>query len=342
MIPLLFPAATACGIALTLTPLLRMIATRAGLFDIPNARSSHVTPTPRGGGAGILAGLIVAAALSGALKDHVMILSIFATAIIAILGFIDDLRHLPAWAKFIVQVVTATGALWTGDLFLRRIALPFVTIPLGPLAAGVTILLVVGWINAYNFMDGVNGIAAVQAIIAGTVLAVLLWRSGDIRAAVIAAASAGGAAGFLPWNFPKARIFMGDVGSGSIGFLFAILILRVSPHVGIVAATLPLFPFLFDSSVTVLRRAVHGERFFTPHRTHFYQRLAQLSGSHVVVTVVWGILAVFSSVVALMYSSLSDGSRLLVLLAVVILHSLVAWAICWCSARVGTLPRQIS
>jgi len=302
---------------------------RIGAVDMPNERSSHVAPTPRGGGIAVLIGLGTSFFIFGGAGDRVLVCALVAAVAVAAVGLADDVKHLSILPRLIVHLTVAIVTIWIGDLVLRRIELPFVTVGLDGLALPFTVFFVVGWINAYNFMDGVNGIAAVQAIIGGTALAALLWRSGDSAGAMTAMALAGACAGFLPWNFPVGRIFMGDVGSGPIGFLFSILILRASPKVGVVAAALPLFPFLFDSSVTMVWRAARGEKFFTPHRKHFYQQLAQLSGSHVVSTVVWGSLAVISSAAALAYPNINDVGAAWVLTSVLVIHTCAAIAIGW-------------
>jgi len=322
-------AGTAALLSFVLTIMIRRLALRVGAVDVPNERSSHAAPTPRGGGIAILFGFCVPLIVFGSAGDRGVLYAIVATAMIAALGLADDVKHLSVLPRFIVQTLIATSFVIISDLALRRIDFPFISIPLDGLAVAFTVVFVVGWVNAYNFMDGVNGIAAVQAIVAGIALTVLLGRSGDTPGAITAAALVGGCAGFLPWNFPVARIFMGDVGSGAIGFLFGFLILRASPRVGIVAATLPLFPFLFDSAVTMLRRAAKGEKFFLPHRKHFYQQLAQVSGSHVVSTSVWGLLAVISSIAALVYSGLSNAGAALLLVSVLLIHAVVAWTISW-------------
>ncbi|HUJ12284.1 MAG TPA: glycosyltransferase family 4 protein [Thermoanaerobaculia bacterium] len=320
-------AAVAFAISLALTPAAALLLRRAGFLDVPNARSSHRQPTPRGGGIAMVTAIILVLAWSGALSDRGIRAAISAAIVIAIVSFIDDKRHLPPLPKFIVHVAAGGVAIYTAGLLLSRVDLPFAVLRLSPVALIASVFFAVGWINAYNFMDGVNGIAAAQAITAGVTLTLLFSTHHDAGGAAVACAIAAAAAGFLPWNFPKARVFMGDVGSAPLGFLFAVLILRANSEFGLVPATLPLFPFLFDASVTLVRRMARRERFFHAHRTHFYQQLSQVSGSHVVATAVWSGLAILSSIAALAYPALSDRNRLLVLLAVAGVHTAVAIAI---------------
>jgi UDP-N-acetylmuramyl pentapeptide phosphotransferase/UDP-N-acetylglucosamine-1-phosphate transferase len=119
---------------------------------------------------------------------------------------------------------------------------------------------------------------------------------------LLAIAVAGAATGFLPWNFPHAKIFMGDVGSGALGAMLALMAVRVAALGGlIIAAALPLLPFIFDTAVTLVRRIARGERFYTAHRSHFYQRLTILGWSHAEVTLVWSVLALAGAAVSLFW-----------------------------------------
>jgi UDP-N-acetylmuramyl pentapeptide phosphotransferase/UDP-N-acetylglucosamine-1-phosphate transferase len=214
-------------------------------------------------------------------------------------------------------------------MVLHRLELPFLgALPLGPAGIVVSLVWLVWLLNAYNFMDGVNGMAGVQAVVAGASLAVLLAAWGDPAGAAVAAALAGAAGGFLPWNFPRASIFMGDVGSTTLGFTFALLALRLADAgAPFAAALLPLVPLLFDATLTILVRIVRGERFFsTAHKLHLYQRLLRLGWSHARVTLLWGGLAVGSGAAALAYPGRDDGGRALLLAAVLAVHvALAAW-----------------
>lgn len=322
-------AGVALAVALVFTPLVQAWSRHLGLIDVPNVRSSHDTPTPRGGGIAILAGF-AAAILLRPPDERALLAFVAGAAAIAGLGLLDDIRHLPAWPKLVVHIGVATSVVVIAEVALTEIDFGIAAIPLGALGIPFSILWLVGWINAYNFMDGVNGIAAVQAIVAGAALGVLAWQQGDVGTAFLAVALAGAAAGFLPWNFPIGRIFMGDVGSATLGFLFALLVLRLAQQVGLLTATLPLLPFLFDSSVTVVRRAWSGEKFFsTPHRSHLYQRMMRLSGSHVLVTLTWGALAAVSSAGALLAARAAPAVKFGILACVVGLHIAVAAAITW-------------
>ena len=187
---------------------------------------------------------------------------------------------------------------------------------------------IVGVTNGYNFMDGLNGISSVEAIVCGATMATLALRGGDTAAAALALALGAAALGFLPWN-ATGSIFMGDTGSATFGFLFAALVLRLSQSgTPAVAAALPLLPFLLDSGITLVRRALRGERFFsTPHRSHFYQHLQQQGWPHLAVSAIYGALAVCSGVVAMLWESLPPALQVAALAALLALHAAVFFVI---------------
>jgi UDP-N-acetylmuramyl pentapeptide phosphotransferase/UDP-N-acetylglucosamine-1-phosphate transferase len=328
-----FSFGAAFAIAVILTPLLRRFAHRIGYLDVPGANSSHAAPVPRSGGYAILLGIVVASGLAGALSDRGIAVFIAGAVALAIVAAIDEFRSLPRFSRFIVQIVIATAIAYEGDALLRTVLLPFgLDVPLGPFAGLVAIVWTVWMINAYNFMDGLNGMASVEGIVCGGTFAILSLSIDDPAGAVAAAAIAGASAGFVPFNLPSGSIFMGDVGSATLGLLFAVLSLRLAAMgLPFVAVVLPLLPFLFDSTVTVALRAARGERFFaTRHRSHFYQRLNQMGYTHAQVTALYGLMALASSLVALAYTVLTEPLKVVLLSGVVAMH--VGLAL-WVTAR---------
>ena len=274
---------------------------RAGVIDLPNERSSHTRPTPKGGGTGPLVAVTagsLAALVAGAPLFHP--LALLAAAFLALLALADDARNYPFVVKLGAQFAAAALAAASG-VVLHAVGVPgLFTIPLGGWALPVTI----GWIffttNAVNFIDGLNGLAAGASLLAALALALLTANP------VVAAPCwflAAGLAGFLPFNYPRARIFMGDVGSQFCGFLLAILsVSAASPSAagpGLPALTGPLLlsGILFDVAFTLGRRALARERVWQAHRGHLYQ-LAQRTGIPAPLVaalhwsfVVWGALA---------------------------------------------------
>lgn len=243
------------------------------LLDHPGERRSHHVATARGGGAAIvLAVLVAAAVLSLRHPDLRLLLGAFAVGLflVAAVGLVDDHRPLSPWLRLgihaIAALLLAFGVLHgTGEWLLAVIAL-----------AAAMILT-----NVWNFMDGINGLAATQAAIVSAAIAVTahLWGGGAVWV-WMAAGLAAACVGFLPYNFPRARIFLGDVGSGSIGFVIAALaVLPLTQTKNLSWLVLfPLSAFLVDSGLTLLRRMLRGEEWWKPHSQHTYQILARRAG----------------------------------------------------------------
>ena len=284
----------AAAVSAILTPVARTIARRLGVLDQPNARSSHSVPTPRNGGYAIVIAIGVGALVVGTFRDKPLAaVGLGSVALIALAG-IDEVRTLPRAGRFIAQLLA--GALVTIALTRPDLAAAPVR---AALLFGVAVVWTVWMTNAYNFMDGINGLAASAAVVTGVTMAILFAQQGDLAAAGLALVIAGAAAGFLPWNM-TGTIFMGDVGSSTLGFLFGCLVLRGAGDGILIAAVLPLVPLLLDATLTLLIRAAKGERFFsTPHREHAYQRLVQRGWSHASVTALWTVLSLVCAVIAL-------------------------------------------
>jgi UDP-N-acetylmuramyl pentapeptide phosphotransferase/UDP-N-acetylglucosamine-1-phosphate transferase len=317
-------AVVAFTIAVVLTPLLRNAARRRGNLDVPNEASSHSVPTPRNGGFAIFAGIVVGFVFVGEQPGIAKLLAV--VALNALMPAIDEFRPLPRRFRLVAQVALAIASvMWLG-LGPHEIELPYAgPVWIGMLGPLLAITWLVAVVNCYNFMDGLNGLSATAAIICGTAMATLCWQQGDLAGAVVAAGVAGGAAGFLPWNLPSGSVFMGDVGSATLGFLLGLLSLRlVVDGVSPLAALLPLFSFCSDAFLAIIRRAAKGERFFaTRHRAHYYQWLNQQGWSHPRVTGLWDVLMLSSAVVATTWKYLADHARIAGLGAVVALHAAV-------------------
>ncbi len=288
----------------------RMMIT-ARVMDPPGDRKSHHQPTPKGGGVGVvvtfLAGIIVLYRYAefARLADPYFRGVIEASVAIALVAFLDDLFDWPFVVKLAAQVLAALVAVSSG-LYVTEFRIPY----MGPLPlawAGVAASLV--WIlfttNAMNFIDGLNGLASGVALIACLFIVLIAEQHGGWFAYAVAGLLAAGLAGFLPFNFPKARIFMGDVGSQFCGFMLAVLAIVASRFDGVELSFL-LMPMLlsgvlFDVGFTLARRAIQGEALTQPHRGHLYQ-VAQRSGvSPVTVTLVhWG-FAVFGGGCCLLF-----------------------------------------
>jgi UDP-N-acetylmuramyl pentapeptide phosphotransferase/UDP-N-acetylglucosamine-1-phosphate transferase len=277
---------------------------RWALLDRPNERSLHAVVTPRSGGLGILAGLAAGVAVAGqALGSPDVAWGVAAFLLVALVSFADDIWRLPAGLRFLVQLAAAGLLIYAAGLAPVALGLlpglslmsPAWLIPL------LCVLFVVWMVNLYNFMDGMDGFAGGMAVIGFATLAVLGLLAGSPAYALANALVAVAAAGFLPFNFPPARLFMGDVGAGSLGFLAASLLL-VAEREGLFPLWIGLLafsPFVMDATWTVVRRALQGKRPWQAHREHFYQRLVGMGWSHRR-TVLWAyVLMLKCSLIAL-------------------------------------------
>lgn len=233
--------------------------------DRPNERSLHTTPRPRVGGLGIVVGLLLAFLL---LRADALLPTLVAA--LAAVSYFDDRHHVPIVFRFLAHGVAAAA--------FTLLALP----DIGPAWRIGTVIAVVWLTNLYNFMDGSDGLAGGMTLFGFTAYALGAWAAGDLILATLAASVAAAAAAFLAFNFPPARVFMGDAGSIPIGFLAATFgLIGWSGQLWPLSFPLLVFsPFLVDATVTLLRRIARGERFWEAHKTHYYQRLVQLGWGH--------------------------------------------------------------
>jgi Fuc2NAc and GlcNAc transferase len=268
---------------------MRRIALRHSLLDIPNQRSSHSLPTPRGGGLAILLAFYlgaVALVLTGWVAiPHVLGVGGCGLGI-AMVGFLDDLFHLSAAKRIVVHFFCVFLAL----NFFSFNCESFLLWRGGGTAPAVWLLTAIGivWlVNLYNFMDGIDGLAGVEALSVALGAGIILFSLGEtgnyFPLLLLLAASV---LGFLVWNWPPARIFMGDASSGFLGFSFGMFALFTSCSTRMTLWTwlLLLGVFVVDSTVTLLVRICRGEKFYQAHRCHAYQILARKGGSHLKVT----------------------------------------------------------
>jgi UDP-N-acetylmuramyl pentapeptide phosphotransferase/UDP-N-acetylglucosamine-1-phosphate transferase len=283
------------GVSLLLGLPLRLALDRFRILDQPNQRSSHTRPTARGGGIGIMAAILFGCFLISQFHTERLLWSVPAVCCgVAIVSLIDDVRGLSAAIRFGTHLVGAAlllvlaGFAGDGGIGIHRLQTDF---PLVPPVLLVPILLVgvVGYTNSFNFMDGINGIAASQAGITALGMAAIGGTAGhwDSTPVLVSLAVGGASLGFLPHNFPKARMFMGDVGSAPIGMLLAFLVIWICRDHGfhlLIPLALLHANFVLDTAITLVRRIAKGENWLQPHREHFYQRLIRSGKSHAYVT----------------------------------------------------------
>ncbi len=284
------------------TGVVRRYAIRRAVLDVPNDRSSHAVPMPRGGGVAIV--FMVLLAVAWLAVEHrlpplgmVSALVLGGTAV-ALVGWTDDHYPLSAWIRIAAYLLAAAWAVYAlGGV--NSIDLGFMRWqPAAPLGSVLAVLFIAWLINLYNFMDGTDGIAAVQAVCAGAAgFAVFLFR-GQPGLGMLSLAVAAAAAGFLLWNWPPARIFMGDVGSCFLGYVFGVLALagEKGGAAPLLLWTIILSVFFWDATFTLARRVFAGEPWYRAHRTHAYQRLAQMGWSHrriAVMTLVYNVIVLW-------------------------------------------------
>ncbi len=292
-------------------------SSRLYILDHPNERSLHHRPTPRTGGVAIIAAIYLGVLILGVsswiwslpaasmlLVDSTGWWILMATGVISVVSLMDDRRGLSIVVRLVVHFLAATFLVIGAGLVLPPMAVPVLgLISFGWIAAPVTVMFLVWMANLYNFMDGMDGFAGGMTVIGCGFLGYLGWQAHHPVIAVIATFQSAAAAGFLVHNLPPAKIFMGDVGSTSTGFLVSALIV-LGCRDGAFDLWVPLIvfsPFILDATVTLVRRALRHEKVWEAHRDHYYQRLVVGGWSHKrTVFVEYGVMAL-CGVFALFY-----------------------------------------
>ncbi len=270
-------------VALAAAPVVLRVMVRHGLLDIPNDRSSHVAPVPRGGGVACLVGVLAGLAIASVRHQDVPWLAVSGAIFLAAVGFADDHGSLAAAPRLAAQL--AAGAL------------------VGAAAGGgwwvlVGAICIPVAVNAVNFMDGINGITSLNIAAWGLVTMVVGYAQGSPSLSVIGAVTAGSAIAFLPWNAPVARLFLGDVGSYLLGAMVGIgIVVGAHQRPPVMLLLAPLSIYLADTGTVLIRRAFRGERLMIAHREHVYQVLVSEAGlSHGAVAVLTVVLALVITV----------------------------------------------
>ena len=275
-------------------------ARKCGLLAIPNARSSHFEKIPQGAGLVFvliwILSLLLGCCFNWFAVSEVMLFTLSPT-IVSLLGFWDDKKELSAKVRLVVQIAAAIicvvglGKVYTLSLLSEA------AIYLGWAGIMMVMLALVWSTNLFNFMDGLDGLAAVEALFVLGVGGLLFWVTGEVKTAIMAWFLVATVAGFLVWNWPKARVFMGDVGSYALGFLIALFaIVGAAKYQIPIALWLILYgAFWFDATITLIRRFLNSEKLILAHREHAYQRLNRIGFSHSQVLCVY---IVFNSILA--------------------------------------------
>ena len=293
--------------------IIRRYAERRQLLDHPNERSSHSLPTPRGGGLAIVL-LVTGTGLWFVRAEDLSrnLVYIVCGVVVAFIGWRDDLHSLSPRVRFAVQGLVAAASIW-GLGYFQSVTIPlFGELQLGAVGVVITFLWIIGLTNAYNFMDGIDGIAGGVAFAAGlgwVLLASNIPYLANSFVFWIGLAIAASSLGFLGHNWHPAKIFMGDVASTFLGYSFAVMPLLASNDEGdaLMLGTLLMWTFIMDAGVTFIRRARKRENVFAAHRTHLYQRLVIGGYSHAAVSALYILLTFLALFLA---SAWGGGSRL--------------------------------
>jgi UDP-N-acetylmuramyl pentapeptide phosphotransferase/UDP-N-acetylglucosamine-1-phosphate transferase len=315
------------------------------MLDVPNERSSHTNPTPRGGGIVIVIVTLISWSVYVYIQKAELVSAAYlAGAIfIAVISWIDDWRSVGSFWRFLCHSLAAALAIYSFG-FWQQITVPFLPeIHLGWLGIPLTFIWIVGLTNAYNFMDGIDGIAGSQAVIAslgwvfiGSFLGVdeYAWLAGFLLATNL---------GFLIHNWPPAKIFMGDVASAFLGFTFAVFPLLIEQKAAdlkgklFFVSWLFVWPFVFDSVFTFFRRLARREKVWRPHRTHLYQRLLSGGFTHRFVTLLFGFLALCGMFSGLLWNFNIQIVQILILAAISFLFLALWRFVVWTEQKAGQI-----
>ncbi|MBX3440851.1 MAG: undecaprenyl/decaprenyl-phosphate alpha-N-acetylglucosaminyl 1-phosphate transferase [Planctomyces sp.] len=324
--------------SLVLTPVVRRLALRLGIVDAPDGhRKLHGRTVPLCGGVAVFAAMAIALGVGLAVNvgwgyvlrsdPDFMIAAAVASVLIVGLGLVDDRFVLRGRQKFVGQVLVVLGLVWFGDLTIRKIELFGSVLELGPLAIPFTMFWLLGAINALNLIDGVDGLATTVGIIVSAAIAVMASMTNHHVDAVCSLAMAGSLAGFLIYNLPPAKIFLGDAGSMLIGLVLGVLAIRSSlkgpATVALAAPTVIWGVLIFDVGMAILRRKLTGRSLYTTDRGHLHHVLQERGFSGLGIVVLVGLLCAVCAGGALVSVYLKDELMAVATLAAV-LGTLVA------------------
>ena len=294
----------------------------ARIIDHPNHRSSHETPVPKSGGISIvvtfLIGMVMIVALSkgGLIQQEYIIGFVFSSLLIAIISFIDDVKEKTAVFKLVTHIIAVAVVLYSG-IVIDSLSMPWAeNMPLGWIGYVISFFWILGLTNAYNFMDGIDGLVASTALIASLFFMVISYYQGSSFVYITCYTIIAGSVGFLIYNAPPAKIFMGDVGSAFLGFVFATLAIIAArydeSHTSFLVMPMLLFHFIFDTIFTLFRRVRNGEKPLKAHRSHLYQLLVRSGYTHLEVTLLLSCMAFLQGLGAMWMVNIPGNERLFV------------------------------
>lgn len=317
------------------------------ILDVPNERSSHSIPTPRGGGLAIVVGFLLGISLIHLLGDVAPIRTAYFTGFLAALLLIaavslyDDFRTRGVSVKLMTQLI-AIGIVMATGIVIDELHLPWLgQTSLGWLAYPLTLLWIFGLTNACNFMDGLDGMAAGSAAIACAFFSYIAYQQGSPFIYLASLALCAATSGFLIFNWPPAKIFMGDVGSTFLGFALAVMAIIAArydrSHTSLFVVPLLLFHFIFDTTFTFSRRFLRGENVMQAHRTHLYQLLNRAGFSHRTVSLAYAGMGVAQGLGAIWMVNIPGSQRILVFLPFLLVQTIYAVSVVRMARRRGFL-----
>jgi len=309
------------------TFLLIKMPAKFSAIDNPNGRSLHENPTPRTGGVAMLLSVIIASLVFLYNKNLDISLSIiFAGAMVAFVSLVDDFRHVKSIVRFVVHIASAVIIVRAGFV-IEYINTPWGDISSWPILASVlTVIFIVWMTNLYNFMDGMDGFAAGMSIFGFATFAVIGNLESHYEFSIICSVLAAAASGFLVWNFPPAKIFMGDLGSASYGYIASVLAIyaHVNNFIPIQISIILFSPFIFDATATLIRRIYNREKFWQAHNSHFYQQLVLSGLGHKKVLMYEYVLMIACSILVIAVYNAQPVYQVFAVLIVLVAYVLIA------------------
>lgn len=344
MIPMALLLAAALLVSGWLTGYLAAPGAWFRILDTPNQRSLHATAMPRTGGIAILGAFVfglgasivavrlhvggsVLAEAVQALRSRDVVTIVAAALMLGAISLWGDRREISPGLRLAAQGLAAAGLIWFGDFVIRTFYVPFIGVVfLGWFAYPLTLLFIVWMTNLYNFMDGMDGFAGGMALVGFGFLGWLALSEGAAGLGLLALLLAVAAGGFLVFNYPPARIFMGDVGAVPLGFLAAALAIKGNREnvMGLWVPIIIFSPFIVDATVVLVRRVLRGAKVWEPHREHYYQRLVLAGWSHRKTVCVEYLLMLGWGLVAAIYEWRGEVGHVVVLGLGVVVYSLLA------------------
>lgn len=310
-----------------ITFLLIKMPAKFSALDNPNERSLHDIPTPRTGGVAMLLSVIITSLIFLYNQNLDISLNIIlAGVMVVVISLLDDFRPVKSIVRLVVHIASAVIVVRTGFV-IESISMPWGDLNILPIWASVlTVVFIVWMINLYNFMDGMDGLAAGMSIFGFLTFAVIGYLEHHYGFSIICLVLVASSAGFLVWNFPPAKIFMGDLGSAVYGYIVAVLAIyaHINNIIPILISIILFSPFIFDATVTLIRRIYNREKFWQAHNKHFYQQLVLSRLGHKKVLMYEYTLMIVCSILVIAVYNAQPFYQMLVVLITLLIYALIA------------------